>query len=263
MTMRTVKRMAPHFGLMLALMILSPSSWQVLAEAQLKDVVDEQVKTDELARKAQGNIDQISEETKRLLDEYRVTLREIESTKVYNQHMQRMVSSQAEEIISVEEQIGGIEHTHKEVVPLMLRMLAMLEEFVAMDAPFLPTERADRLQELVGLMDRADVSTSEKYRRILEAYQVEADYGRTIESYRDTVDQAGEKISVEVLRVGRIALIYQTLDGERMAIWSPEKSAWLDLPSSYRRAVAQGLRVAKKQIAPDLLTLPILALEVP
>ena len=103
-------------------------------------------------------------------------------------------------------------------------------------------------------MDRADVTNAEKYRRIVEAYQIENDYGRTIEAYRGTLDNGK---TVDFLRVGRIALVYQTLDGEETGVWDQGAQDWVELDDSYRTSIKQGLKIARKQSAPDLIELPL------
>jgi hypothetical protein len=108
-------------------------------------------------------------------------------------------------------------------------------------------------------MERADVTNAEKYRRILEAYQIENDYGRTIESYKGELETGGETRTVNYLRIGRVALIYQTLDEKEAGAWIKEKGEWLELPNTYRTALRKGFRIARKQAAPDLLRVPIAA----
>jgi hypothetical protein len=134
------------------------------------------------------------------------------------------------------------------VVPMMHKMLATLDKFVELDIPFLPEERANRIVGLKDMMDRADVSISEKYRRIIEAYQIEIEYGRTLEAYQGKVDDR----MVEFLRTGRIALMYQTLDSKETGYWDNTARAW-KVESRYAEDVQEGLKVAKKQAAPDFV----------
>jgi hypothetical protein len=133
---------------------------------------------------------------------------------------------------------------------------------VQLDVPFLPDERRQRVQGLRELMSRSDVTLSEKYRRLMEAYQVENEYGRTIEAYRGTLDSGGEKRTVDFLRVGRVALLYQTLDSNETGFWNTADKGWAPLPGEYRSPVKQGLQIARKQVAPDLVRIPVRAPEV-
>ena len=103
-------------------------------------------------------------------------------------------------------------------------------------------------------MERADVSLAEKYRRVLEAYQVETEYGRTIEAYQDDLILEDETRTVNFLRIGRVGLYYLTLDGQEAGAWN---EGWQSLDDSYRQAIDKGLKVAKKQLPPDLLVLPL------
>jgi len=135
----------------------------------------------------------------------------------------------------------------------MLEMLKSLENFVQLDIPFLKTERTKRVKDLKSMMDRSDVTTSEKYRRILEAYTIENAYGRSVEVYRDLQEVDGKELTVDVLRVGRISLIYQTLDGEKGAYWSKNQKRWIELPSKYNKAVAVGIKVAREHAAPNFV----------
>ena len=107
-------------------------------------------------------------------------------------------------------------------------------------------------------MERADVTIAEKYRRILEAYQVETEYGRTIEAYRDEVTVDDMTRTVDFLRIGRVSLYYLTLDSMEAGIWN---EGWQVLSNEYRQPISQGLKIAKKQLPPDLLVLPVKAAE--
>ena len=133
-----------------------------------------------------------------------MVLSKIENTKIYNDQLRKIITSQKEEMASIKTQIASLKDTNKDIVPLMVRMVDMLDQFVKMDVPFLKDERSKRVADLKAMLTRADVSTSEKFRRVLEAYQVENEYGRTIESYRDVQTVAGTKLTVDFLRVGRI-----------------------------------------------------------
>jgi hypothetical protein len=106
-------------------------------------------------------------------------------------------------------------------------------------------------------MDRADVTLAEKYRRILEAYQIELDYSRTLEVYADEIEADGVSRTVDVLRVGRAGLYYQTLDRQDAAYWDHQQKAWTPASTAERRAIQRGLRIASQQLAPELLELPL------
>ncbi|MBT4765272.1 MAG: DUF3450 domain-containing protein, partial [Methylococcales bacterium] len=145
------------------------------------DVITESIaidgKTNQAAAQSQKKIDKVSERTKVLLDEYRTVSHQIESLLVYNQHLRDLIESQRLEMDSIKQQLKEIEVTQREIVPLMLAMLDNLQKFVVLDLPFLTEERNQRVAELKKIMIRADVTNAEKYRRILEAYQIENEYG--------------------------------------------------------------------------------------
>lgn len=219
----------------------------------------QQERMDRDARQSQQKINQLDEEAQRLLSDYRYLTRETESLRRYNAQISRQIESQLSEMASIREQLDQINDVSREVIPMMLRMVATLEKFIALDLPFLREERGLRLAALQEIMDRADVTTSEKYRRIVEAYQVEMEYARTIEAYQAELDVAGTVRTVDFLRVGRVALLYQTLDGEETGFFNTESGAWETLGGRYETPVRNALRIAKKQAAPDILVLPVAA----
>ena len=67
---------------------------------------------------------------------------------------------------------------------------------------------------------RVYVAPSEKFRRVMEAYQIEMDYGRTLEAYSGLHTVDGQERDVDFLRVGRTAFIFQTRDGSSLGIWN-------------------------------------------
>ncbi len=217
--------------------------------------------TNEAAIRSQKKIDALSDKTRHMLEQYRGALHQSKSLKTYNQHLQELLSSQQEEMASLQQQLNEIETTQHEIVPLILRMLKSLKTFVALDIPFLAEERQQRVAKLEEMVVRADVSNAEKYRRIIEAFQIENEYGKTIESYRAELDLGGVVSTVDFLRLGRVALYYQRLDGSETGFWNRNSKQWEALSDDYRASIRHGLRIARKEAAPDLLTLPVPAAE--
>jgi len=206
---------------------------------------------------SQKRIDSTSAETESLFTQYQSALAQIDSIRVYNAQMTRLIENQDDEIASLRDQVDRVEIVGRSVTPLMLRMIEAIDATVRLDIPFLEKERAERIVELRKLMSRADVSSAEKYRQIMETYQTENEYGRTIEAYRSTLLLEGTEVKVDLLRFGRIALVYQTLDGRDAGVWNQQTRAWEDLGSDYQTAIREGLKIARKQMAPDLIRLPL------
>lgn len=139
-------------------------------------------------------------------------------------------------------------------------MIEGLERFVQLDIPFLLEERTQRIETLKDLMDEPNVSVAEKFRKVMEAFQIENEFGRTIESYTDTIEIDGGVREVEFLRIGRVALLFQSADGSMTGVWDEESKTW-NMSDEHRNEVKKGLRVANELIAPELLLLPVPAPE--
>ena len=209
------------------------------------------------AVKSQQQVDLLFDEKQRLLSDYKQAFNELQSLQRYDDHLQKMVSAQEQKIAALEQQLKEIAITHREVIPLMSRMTETLQRFVELDVPFLVDERRDRVKKLQDMLNLPDVSVAEKYRRVMEAYQAETEYGRTIEVYRGKLEVAGRERAVDFLRIGRLVLIYRALDRSDAGIWNQKQRSWQQLPDQYYSSLSRGFRVAKKQVAPDLLKLLI------
>jgi hypothetical protein len=211
--------------------------------------------------RSQERVDQAFGATRRLLEEYKAAVRELESLRRYNDHLEKMTAAQEASIHAVVVQTEGAQVTRRDLVPLMSRMVDTLDRFVTLDVPFRLDERRGRVKQLGVMIDSPDVSLGEKYRQVLQAYQAEADYGRTVDAYRAPLALGGKEITVDYLRVGRIALLYRSLDGGEMGFWDRAARAWRPLPGEYHASLDKALRVARKESAPDLLMIPIVAPE--
>jgi len=250
-------RTATGWGLALAWALwLAPAMALHAQTTDLDKAVKEQIRTDDAARASQERVNQLDDETQKLLAEYRKAIADTDSFDAYANQLGAQVQSQREEIDGINAQLGEVERTAREVTPLMQKMLDTLARFVELDVPFLLEERTKRVETLEKMMSRADVTISEKYRRILEAYQVEMDYGRTIEAYEGKLGDGEAARTVQFLRVGRVSLLYQTLDGKETGYWDASKKGWT-VDDDYARSFKEGVAVAKKLSAPEMLIVPV------
>ncbi len=210
---------------------------------------------------SQRAINRIDDETRRLREERRALLARVESLETYLRQLRALIDDQQGAIERYRDGIARARDMEREILPLAERMVGALDEFVRLDVPFLPGERGARVERLKAMLPKSGLSASEKFRRILEAYGIEADYGRTIEARRGELGapEGGGGQVVDFLRVGRNILVYQTLDGGRLGVWDSAAKSWRPLGDEYRPAVRRGLRMARETVSPGLLVLPVRA----
>jgi hypothetical protein len=249
-----MSRFVRIIGCLIVLGVLLPAS----AQETVKQIEQEGIERIEEGQKAQKQVDALHKDTRSMVDDYYARLKLVEGLRLYNTMLQRQLDNQEEEIGILQKSIGDVATVERQVLPLMSRMIDGLEQFIALDIPFLMDERQQRTKKLRDLLPRSDVTVAEKTRRVLEAYQVENDYGRTIEAYKDKLALDGGSFDADFLRIGRVGLMYRTVGNGDVGFWDVESGGWVGLDAvPYRRYIEQGLKVAKQEIAPELISIPL------
>ena len=215
--------------------------------------LDATAQANRAAQASQQRINALDDQTRQMLERYRAANWQSQQLTVYADQLEELARGQEAERDSLSRQLGEIERTERELLPLMLRMQQGLEQVVAADLPFLQQERRDRIDGIKRLMADPSASNADRFKRILEAYQIEAEYGRTLGAERSTVDER----AVDVLRVGRTALFYLSVDGRDAGWWNAQTQHWEPLDGGAIASIRRGLRMARETLAPDLLRLPM------
>ncbi len=250
-----------QINVLLGVVILFSSSNGLFAQQTVEDALSAQNASLKTSVDVQERINTLDDETRDLLFDFRSTMSQVGDLNAYNDQLEQLVATQRVEVADYERQFQEIEITKRRILPLIVRMIDVLEEFVAIDIPYLETERGMRVAELKKLMARPEVPTSEKYRRVTEAYQIELEYGHTIEAYEGEMTFNDETRTVAFLRFGRLGLYYMTLDGIEIGYWDSSRDDWVVLDDEYRQSLDRAIRIARKQLPPDLIRLPIPAPE--
>ena len=228
----------------------------------LDDILDVSADKTQAARESQARVDRLADETRNLLDDYKTVMKQIEGLRVYNARLQRQIDNQVRRLGDIDDSIAQVTVIQRQMTPLVIRMIDGLEQFVEMDVPFNIDERRQRIEFLRTNVDRADLTVAEKFRQVLEAYNIELQYGRGFETYNATIDTGTGPRDVDFLRIGRIALVYQTTDGAEAGVWNNSTRSWEPLSvGDYAAAIRMGVRISKKQATIDLLNMPIAAPE--
>lgn len=232
--------------------------WGSAVKAQdASDIRNEQQTLQQQAQQSQSRIADLDDETMSMVSAYNRELERYEELLTYNENMRQLLESQEQERQRINQELQEVEVVRQAIVPLMVEMVEVLGEFIALDQPMLLEERNARLAQLQSIITRSDVEIAEKYRRIIEAYQIEAEYGQSLEAYESDIEIAGQERTVDILRVGRVALYYLSLDREEAGIWDPDSRGWYPLPDSALDSLDFAMRVAREQAPPNLMALPL------
>lgn len=232
-----------------------------LQAEKVDDIISGEKITIQQGRQSQQKIDKLSDATRKAFADYQLELRRIEDLKLYNLQMERQIQSQQQAISSTASAIDDAATIERQVQPMLARMVDGLATFINLDMPFLLDERKERIRFLQNTLDRSDVSLAEKFRQVIDAYNIEVEYGNTLEAWRGTLVRDNQPQEVEFLRIGRVALVYQSLDGNDLGTWNTKTQQWQALEGRYRKDIRMGLKIARKQAAPELLLLPVQAPE--
>lgn len=230
--------------------------------ADLDDVLTSSEKKVTAAQQSQQKIDNLADKTTELFEEYRATGKVVEDLKVYNRKLEIQIDKQQQRLQQIEKSIAEVQVMQRQITPLIERMIDSLEQFVSLDIPFHKAEREQRIAFLRSNFDKPELSVAEKFRQVLEAYKIENEYGRKIDSYSDVITIDGTEREVTMFRVGRIALLYQTSDMAQAGMWDQQNRKWQPLDADeYRDAIRGGIRIANKQASTNILEVPVPAAE--
>lgn len=227
----------------------------VLSANQIDKSIDVIEKTNTKLVDYQKKIDKLDEKSKILLDNYKYTNKELQNTIKYNKQLSELISSQKKEIDSLDNQLNEIDQTHKTIYPLMSDMIISLKKLILADTPFLLKERNERVEKLQRSLNRSDIKTAEKFRIILEALKIEYDYANSIEAYEDQIDNK----TYNMLRIGRVALYFQSLDLKNYGYWNNTTQEWINIDDATAKSnIRKAIKIANKQQNVELLELPFL-----
>ena len=248
--------------ILLVASLVSGAGLPVMAQGQVDAIVDTGVARGEDAAASQKRVDGTAGDTEKLTSKYRRELKVIDGLKVYNTLLQKQVDDQERDKRQILASIDEIAVVERQIFPLMLRMTNALGQFVELDRPFHLEERRKRVADLKGYIGDAGISAAEKLRLVLDAYRIETSYGSDLDTYNEVLEINGQERPASILRFGRLVLAYQTDDGKENGVWNQETRSWEKLDSAeYRNHIRQGLKIARKQLPPDIFILPVSATE--
>jgi hypothetical protein len=286
----TARHRARYLPLFLALALLLAPACAGPARAQAAGAPDA-AEVDRATRAAVAEVAKAQERADRWAEEkpgLEAEARELKAREAWLEFQVRRhegyVAERRRRVAELERRKAEAARLGQELEPLLEAVLARLEAFVAADLPFLAQERRARLAFLRESLDDCRLGLGEKLRRVLEALQVEADYGRGVEAGTvelplnsatakggavatdgaiptDGAASAGEArgaaaanaatgptVRVATYRLGRLGYFYLAADPDAgvgaAGRWDPAARAWRRLDGDAGTDLARTLRQA-------------------
>jgi hypothetical protein len=226
------------------------------AHAQLDQALQVARQSTQEGARVQQEINDVADRAGDLEREYLALRQQIEDQRVYVEQQEVFLRSQANELEALQFQLERVGTIERDLTPMLLEMYVALEEFVTGDLPFQTDVRRARLDNIEQLLGDAAVPPAEKYRVILNAYEIEAAYGRSLRTYSEEVAIDGVPNEVNVLQFGRVAMVRIFQDGS-MEIMTQSNPEWRQLSGSHANNVQRALRIAQEVTTPDVFVAPL------
>ncbi|MEO1643098.1 MAG: DUF3450 domain-containing protein [Pseudomonadota bacterium] len=251
--------LTPARGVIAAALVVG-LSLPAVAQSQLRSGLNTGEQATRQAERTQERINQLDDERSEMVREYRQVLQNIKTADINARQLEAEVVSQRREIESLEDQLGRVDEIKAQTIPMMLDMIEKLELFVASDLQFKIEERRERIQTLKDAMESSDVSVAERYRLIIEAYQTEMEYGRTVDTWSETVEIDGKEILVDYFLYGRVALVRMSPDKRYAQRWERAgdgaEGQWVDVENRFKNDIESAIRQAQGRTTPGLMYAP-------
>ncbi|MDZ7853323.1 MAG: DUF3450 domain-containing protein [Halomonas sp.] len=230
-----------------------------LLQAQ-EPLVEEASQAQRSQAELQARIDAADAESREMLAELRRLENETHRLATRSDALAPRLDRQAEQLASRESALDTLVETRRVLPALEQALVSRLQAWVERDLPFLKEERLARAEGLEAGFDDPDASAADRLDRILSAWRTELDYGRELDAWRGILNEGndeGARREVDFLRLGRVGLYYLTPDGREGGVWLADEQRWQVLDEAGRAELRLGLRIARDQRAPELLTLPV------
>lgn len=256
--MTSVLLNSPLFkALLLTFSLLSSAQAFSQSSTTLSKSLSEAQSMTEESKQSQLRINQSIAEREALEREYKALSEVLEETNINLLHQKSVHSVQQSKIKQLNAELSEISNTENSLIPMILNLIDWLDQHVKSDLPFYSNERLERIEQLKINAVNPDMSISQLYHSVLEAYQIENEYGYSIDTYKHKINLNEKEIEAQLLRVGRIALYYLSLDASHGGYWSLSNKQWKTVDASALKQISQGIKVASKQTPPSLLALPL------
>lgn len=244
------------FGLFVLILIWLPGSMAFSEPVtdKVKKPVEDSIK---IRQETQKGREKWSGKKPLLEAEYDLLAAEQKRLKKHRQQLQKELQSSRERIASLEGRIESIEKISKKFIPFLENVYRKLSDSVNEGLPFLQEERSERLASLDKTLGDPEITMGEKFRKVMEALFIEAEYGNTVEVYQDMIDLGGDEVLVNIFRLGKISLFFESLDQETTGHYNPAKNQWERLPRAANRDIRMAVEIGSKQRPADIVTLPL------
>jgi hypothetical protein len=211
----------------------------------------------DIRKDTQEKEDAWTEQKLKLESEFEALEEERKNLEARLNDLRKIVEMHRQTVKSIETKLLEIDRISNELDPFLENLYQRLSELIQNNTPFLITERTKRLDTLRETLNDTTADTAEKFRKVMEALFIEAEYGNTVEVYQQKIDFEAKTILVNVLRLGRLSLFCQTLDGKLSGFYDPGAEQWKGLSEKYNRSIRAAMEMGSKRQPVELLKLPI------
>ncbi len=224
--------------------------------------VDEQVKQPvaeaiRIRQETQKDEDLWNERKQELLQRLETLAQAGQALSVREKTLREKNAATSRRVEEKKQALADMQDIQTRIAPFIRSQLRELNDHITTGLPFLRAERRRRLERLETMQADPDIAVSEKFRKVMEALQVEAEYGGTIEVCRETISCEGRRLLVDVLRLGSVGLFFQTLDARTCGFYNVATGAWETLAAGCGRDIQAAVDMGAKRRAAELVTLPI------
>ena len=214
------------------------------------------------AEQVQQQINQLDDERSDMVGEFRTLLQRKTAAELYARQQEAAVESQEREIASLTDQLSRVDEITSQSVPMLETLIDDLDAFVDADLPFRLEERKDRIARLREYLVDPNVSVTERYRQIMDAYTAEMEVGRKTDTWKETITVDDKEVTVDMVLFGRVALVYMDPTGRYAKRYDRETSSWVDLESKYKAEIEKAIRIIQGKRTQDVMYVPATKLAV-
>lgn len=172
-------------------------------------------------------------------------------------------NKRAQEVSVLTRNIAAAKELTEKLTPVVNSEFKSIDKVVENGLPFLSQERQERLGKLKEWMGAPSSMQPAKLERLLEFLTIEAEYGHTCEVYQQTIALDGKETTVDILKIGRMALFYLTLDQENCGTYDPMANTFTPLSGHMVSKVKKATALARREQSAELVSLPIGRIELP